>query len=104
MLVSLRGPLGDTPSLRNRTFLDSDEAPKGTTTKVTSANRSPPCAYPATDIIEESSGAVAVLGVQSPDAEAFFKGLGKFRVLGFRVLGFWGFRVYGVPFIVCNHS
>ena len=43
--LSLWGLLGDTPPIRNRTFLGPKKAPEGTNTKVTSA-RGPFCAYP----------------------------------------------------------
>ena len=43
--LSLWGPLGDTPPIRNKTLMGPCEAPKGTNTKVTSA-KGPFGAYP----------------------------------------------------------
>ena len=44
-MLSLWGPLGDTPSIRNKIFLGPYKAPKGTNTKATSA-KGHFCAYP----------------------------------------------------------
>ena len=43
--LSLRGPLGDTPPIRNKTLMGPCKAPEGTNTKVTLA-KGHFCAYP----------------------------------------------------------
>ena len=45
--LSLWGPLGDTPPIRNDLFMSPYQAPEGTNTKVTSA-KGRFCAYPDT--------------------------------------------------------
>ena len=59
--LSLWGPLGDTPPIRNRIFLGPCTAPNGTNTKVTSA-KGQFCAHPNTWSVHGETGHMSVTG------------------------------------------